>query len=250
MATKKKSKVVDISKKRGDKNKAREKKVKAAKQAATPAQAGPQTSLLAWLVGEFRKQSVSLRMLTQVITERQGDVKGVQAKLQSEELTEEERTQLVQAEVQLHAELNQFAIQLHERAGIQWMAGHTLAVIDKRFAHPGTLPGLPSVREMPDLSNIDPLTVEEQQERIRQIEANKAAAAEARKASEAEAVDKPKKKKAKQQVEEELVADDDEEEEEDVDTEDEPDDESGEEEDEDEDEGDEDEDEGDEDEED
>ena len=249
MATKKKSKVVDISKKRGDKNKAREKKVKAAKQAAAPAQAGPQTSLLAWLVGEFRKQSVSLRMLTQVITERQGDVKGVQAKLQSEELTEEERTQLVQAEVQLHAELNQFAIQLHERAGIQWMAGHTLAVIDKRFAHPGTLPGLPSVREMPDLSNIDPLTVEEQQERIRQIEANKAAAAEARKASEAEAVDKPKKKKkAKQQVEEELVADDDEEEEEDVDTEDEPDDESGEEED--EDEGDEDEDEGDEDEED
>jgi hypothetical protein len=197
MATSKKSsKVVDMKKARNkskSKGKGKGKSKVKGKNKKEQAQAKPSetqqgVSLTDFLLGEFRGHSVAARMLGRAIAEAQQDIQTLQAEIQTQadKHTEEELQELAKQSDQAGNMIRQWNTQLRERAGMLWATQKILATVDSRYAHGPQLPGLPSIREMPDLTGLDPITVEQLQEQQRVAE-------EQRKKEEAERLEQVKK---------------------------------------------------------
>jgi len=243
----KKSKVVDI-KRATTKEKT---PIQEATAAAKPAGNDRSISLTDFLLGEFRGHSVAVRMLSRAIAEAQNDLKAMLLEIDSAtkvaegeepKHSPEDLAALKQQSEQARNLIGQWHTQIRERAGMMWQAQKMLATVDQRYANGPQLPGLPSIREMPDLTKLDPPTVEEvleqqriaEEARLEQVKADQ----EAKKASTKKAKKKKKAVEEEPEEEEEELEDEEVVEEEETVEEEEDDDDEGEDEDEDEDEDD------------
>lgn len=149
-----------------------------------PSPSTPHMSLEDFLVSEFRTHAAASRLIEQGRAETQGAVEHLSGELRdleqratkklrpsTRQLIEEEIEARVNQLAKLRNDLATYTVQVRERAGMLWMVQRLLSKVDSdKWSAPQRLPGTPPINDAPSMDGINPLTIAERNERIRERE--------------------------------------------------------------------------------